>query len=70
MEETDKKEVIPNKFKGKGKQGLYCGFRQGHYCNENCGMFCLKLSSCVLHGINQNLRVLVQEVKKLKENDK
>lgn len=57
-------EPIDNKFRGKGKQGLFCPFRTGHYCNANCGMYCIKLNSCVLHGINFNLQKLTEEIKK------
>jgi hypothetical protein len=66
MTEETKKEEIPNKFRGKGKLGLYCPFRTGHYCNANCGMFCIKLSSCVFHGINLNLQKLIEAIDKKK----
>lgn len=57
-------EPISNKFRGKGKTGLFCPFRQGHYCNKNCGLYMEGLGSCVFHGINQNLRTLVEKSKK------
>ena len=60
----EKKEIIPNKYRGKGKKGLFCPFRQGNFCNENCGLFCEGLSSCVLHGINLNLQLILEELKK------
>lgn len=59
-------EQIPEKFRGKGKQGLYCPFRINHYCNKNCGLFCISLSSCVLHGINLNLQKLTDKIEKIK----
>ena len=67
---VEEKEVIPNKYKGRGKKGLFCPFRQGNFCNENCGLFCIKLSSCVFHGINLNLQRLTEkldEIKKINE---
>ena len=65
MVETGKKQIIANKYLGKGKKGRFCPFRQGNFCNENCGLFCDGLSMCVLHGINWNLQKLAE-----KENDK
>lgn len=61
------KEIIPEKFRGRGKMGLYCPFREKHYCNKNCGLFCVSLSSCVLHGINLNLQRLTEEIEKSKK---
>lgn len=61
----EEKQVIASKFKGKGKKGLFCPFRQGNFCNENCGLFCVALSSCVYHGINFNLQKLTEEITKL-----
>jgi hypothetical protein len=59
-------EPIANKFRGKGKTGLFCPFRQGHYCNKNCGLFCEGLGSCVFHAINLNLQNLDKKVKEKK----
>ncbi len=68
METKDKgKEVIPEKYRGKGKQGLFCPFRQGHFCNKNCGLFCEGLGSCTLHAINLNLQRLTEAIKNKKE---
>jgi hypothetical protein len=60
----DNNKVIDNKFLGKGKQGRFCPFRTGHYCNKNCGLFMEGLSSCVLHGINLNLQRLTEGITK------
>ena len=52
----------------KGKEGKYCPFRQPidekeRKCGDFCALFCEGLNSCVLHGINNNLRKLVQNPK-------
>ena len=61
----EEKDVIAKKYLGKGKKGRFCPYRQGNFCNENCGLFCEKLSSCVFHGINLNLQRLTEEIKEL-----
>ena len=57
------KQVIAEKYRGKGKTGLFCPFREKHYCNSNCGLFCTGLGSCVFHAINLNLQNLLEELK-------
>lgn len=64
----ENKSVIAEKYLGKGKTGKYCPFRQGHYCNTNCGLFMESLGSCCIHGINWNLKKLNDVVGELKEN--
>jgi hypothetical protein len=61
MDEENNNQPIPNKYRGKGKTGLFCPFRTGHYCNPNCGLFMEGLGSCVFHGINRNLQLLNQK---------
>ena len=56
----------------KGKAGKYCPVRnldiEGHErkCGDYCAWFCIGLNSCVLHGINNNLK----ELRDKKENPK
>lgn len=64
--EEENKEVIPTKYLGKGKTGRFCPFREKNFCNKNCGLFCEGLGSCVLHGLNLNLQLLLEEIKKKK----
>lgn len=60
------KEIIANKFLGKGKTGRFCPFRTGHFCNKNCGLYCEGLGSCTFHAINLNLQRLNEKIEKLK----
>ena len=55
--------------KKKGKAGKYCPIRtlspdgKERACGNYCAWFCEGLNSCVLHGINNNLRLSVQKPK-------
>jgi len=49
------------------KKGKWCGFIRGATCNEDCGLFCQGLQMCVMHGINAQLRDLVEAIKNLKK---
>jgi len=62
-EKETEKQVIQNKYLGKGKTGRFCPFRIQHFCNKNCGLFCEGLGSCVLHGLNLNLQLILEEIK-------
>ena len=66
--QTSQKQPIENKFRGKGKTGLFCPFRTGHYCNKNCGLYMESLGSCCMHGINWNLKKAVDQLEKIEEN--
>lgn len=61
----EEKEIISQKYLGKGKTGKYCGFREKHFCNKNCGMYMESLGSCCLHGINWNMKKILDELKKI-----
>ena len=63
---VEEKQIIDNKYLGAGKKGRFCPFRTGNFCNENCGLYCIKLNSCVMHGINLNLQRMTEEITKLK----
>jgi len=64
------KQPIANKFLGKGKTGRFSPFREKHYCNKNCGLFMESLGSCCMHGINWNLKKMLDELKKIAERFK
>jgi len=64
----EEKQVIQNKYLGKGKTGRFCPFREKHFCNKNCGLFMESLGSCCLHGINWNLKKILDELEKTNEH--
>lgn len=64
----EEKEIIQNKYLGKGKTGRFCPFREKHFCNKNCGLFMEGLGSCVLHGINLNLQRLTEKIDEIKDS--
>lgn len=66
---TEEKKVIENKYLGKGKTGRFCPFREKHYCNKNCGLFCEGLGACVLHSIGWNLKQVLDEIKIISKSE-